>query len=269
MSAEITPRSSIKWTEQGKAKLLTWKKTILKKKVFMNCLIDRYHYYDTIYQYVLLAGAVASPAIMAFQEFYQCSSYATSINIIISVTVASMIKVKDYVKYAQIRDTAKEQTVKYTQLYERIDKELLKPMSKRQPEDEFIYWIAREFSNLELSDPNPSQSDRENYEKICRDKGIPYDDDIDTLKELLIIDNLHSPRLDTHTTSAGLNTSINLEQDNTVNDQQSEPIDKPVYRYPVRERSLSEEKETYRQKLKTVNSRTDMKWVKDRLSQMD
>jgi hypothetical protein len=68
--------------------------------------------------------------------------------LILSVVVVCMLKLRNHLRYGKIRDIAKDQTVKYKMLYDHIDNELNKPLSKRQSIDDFLYWIVREHNNI-------------------------------------------------------------------------------------------------------------------------
>jgi hypothetical protein len=65
----------------------------------------------------------------------------STIVVILSTIVAGMIKLKDYLKFDKLKDQAKQQTVKYQQLYQRIEKEMRKQLDTRQNGEEFISWV--------------------------------------------------------------------------------------------------------------------------------
>jgi hypothetical protein len=173
------------WNAEALAKIRELKISILKKKIMLEFLVSSYSKWDKLYRWSLMGVALLSPFAMLAETFIIENESTKTINIIIGCLVAGLIKLKDYIVFDKIRDSSKVQTVKYSHLYERIERELLKPVEKRQSADEFIYWITREFSSLDLNDPELTFSDKKQFEELCRKNGIPIDEDMQQLVSLL------------------------------------------------------------------------------------
>lgn len=173
------------WSPVVKNKIHEIKTTILKRKVALNFIIDSYGWWDKAYRWAHMSIAVIGPFIAVLNASTENNEAMKVINIVSGCIVAGMIKAKEYILFDKIRDMAKEQTTKYSQLYDRIEREMIKPIDKRQTEDDFIYWINREFSHIEVADPELSYSDREKVKKLFDSLNIPFDEDIDALKLLL------------------------------------------------------------------------------------
>jgi hypothetical protein len=177
------------WSLLALSKIKELKKTILKKKVMLNFIIDSYAWWDKAYRWFHISIAAFTPFIGIVSVTVEKSKEMQILFVILSSIVATMLKLKEYILFEKIRDVSKGQTILYSQLYERIERETIKPDNKKQPEDEFIYWINREFSHIELGDPELTYSDKDKFIKLCQSKGIPFDDDMDALQLLLKNDN--------------------------------------------------------------------------------
>lgn len=211
--------SSIIWSVENENSIRDIKKEILKKKIIMSFIINSYSKYDKIFRYIHLFIAAAVPVIgFASEEAAKNgSSSATNASIVLGSIVAIMIKIKDYLKFDKLATVSKQQTVKYEQLYVRIDREMAKPVHKRQAPDDFIYWIDREFNNIEMADPDFTESLKHQYIAACKDRGIPCDDDLDVLGHLInttVVDHIEHTVVDhiehtivTPTASHKVNTS--------------------------------------------------------------
>lgn len=171
----------MEWSAAGYKCINDIKKTILKKKIKLSFIINNYSLKDKVFKYVHIILAIATPVCALVEELTNTVQGST---LILSLLVASMIKLRSHLKYSKIHTIAKEQTVKYKQLYDRIESELIKPIAKRQAEDDFIYWIIREHNNIEASDPELTASDTVAFKKICIEKKIPYDEDLQVLQIL-------------------------------------------------------------------------------------
>ena len=168
-------------------KIKNIKISILKKKILLNFIIDSYSWWDRLYRWIHTLLAIISPIVVIIQYTIQYVSVSGTFSIILSIIVAVMIKLKEYLKYDKIKDIAKTQSAKYTILYDSIESELSKNKEKRQSIDEFLYWINREYNNIEVNDPEVSHRDKNKFIKLCKKKNIPYDEDISMLNELVDI----------------------------------------------------------------------------------
>jgi hypothetical protein len=206
-----------------------------------------------------------------------------------------MIKLKDYLKFDKTKDRAKQQTVKYSQLYERIDRELRKPNGKRQNEEDFIYWTSREFNNLEVGDPDLPHSLKDKYISLCKENNIPYEEDLAMLQELIkdaaiavvvdqiadgvgnVPDDIKYPENE-HSKVDGTRTATNIQNvdtkaDSTVADRTHiDTTETPPKKVTtIRQRSESDEKARveYREQIKTLDTSKDLQWAIDRLNTLE
>ena len=176
----------MKYSALANNKIIEIKKTILKKKIMLSIMIDTYSLWDKIYNYAHGLLAICSPLSSMMQIIIPDNSYQ-AVSVVFGIIVAIMIKTKEYLTFDKIITSSKEQTIKYSHLYDRIEREMIKPDDHRQSEEDFIYWVCRELSHLEYDDPELSYSDRKKYIAICKEKNIPYDDDIYQLEQLVKI----------------------------------------------------------------------------------
>jgi hypothetical protein len=249
--------------------------------------------------------ALTSPVIAFINQLATGNIEQTStVTLVLSSVVAGMIKLKDYLKFDKTKDRAKQQTVKYSQLYERIDRELRKPNGKRQNEEDFIYWTSREFNNLEVGDPDLPHSLKDKYISLCKENNIPYGEDLAMLQDLIkdaaiavvvdhIADNIKYPENEhgnvdgTHSKVDGTqgnvdeaSTATNIQNEHT----KSEPtVDRthtvadtindtpPKKVTTIRQRSESDEKARveYREQIKTLDTSKDLQWAIDRLNTLE
>ena len=170
------------WSVNAEVAIVDIKKTILKKKVLLNIIIESYSWYDKAIKYVHMFLAVTTPLVIYVDQIVATEPSSTAA-IVVSSIVAGMIKLKEYLKFTKTKDQAKQQTVKYQQLYQRIEREMRKNDGKQNEED-FISWVNRELSIIEIDDPDVPQSLRKIFIATCKEKGIPYDEDLEALGEL-------------------------------------------------------------------------------------
>lgn len=178
--------NTILWTESGKKQVNEMKKMIIKKKIMLGFMIDNYAQWDRYFRYLHTSLAVMIPLISFTNKMYSGDTEQTSTTtLVLSGIVAGMIKIKDTLKFGKVVTLAQQQTVKYKGLYKRIEDEMFKRDSKRQTEEDFIYWIGREYNNIEMADPELSHNMKKKFIDLCKAKGIPYDEDIDSMTAML------------------------------------------------------------------------------------
>jgi hypothetical protein len=301
-----------KWSDAGAQKIKNIKISVLKKKIMMSFLIDNYSFQDKVFRWTHTFLAVTTPILTTIQTLIYDRDRETSNTpgvaaVVLGFVAAGMLKLKEYVKYDKIRDSAKEQTVKYQQLYERIENEALKSDDKRQIESDFMYWLGREFQHIEVNDPELSASEKKKFIQLCRERNIPYDEDLELLNTLshekssttapLNTIVLETPKLpdkptvnkilDRHVNNVPHDTSQQQsQQENKIqstNDSDHDEVDtlpptmhkvlslKTDYSSLSRMRSPSEEEERkkYKDSLKNMNTKADMQWAMDRLSNLE
>jgi hypothetical protein len=277
---------SANWTKSGLVTINNIKKSILKKKILLNIIIDNYSKYDKIFRYCHITIAAVTPLLLVIskivQEFTNNDENAT---LILSSIVAIMIKAKDYLKFDKIKDIAKQQTIKYEQLFQRIEREMMKPADKRQNEEELIYWINREYSNIEMTDPDISRSIKDKYMHFCKENNIPCNEDLNVLQELItstveiiidkeqnvlvaketeekeitVIDHTASDSIVDNDTIPDNNNAV--IDSNTILDNNTIPDNRP--------RNTSEDKKEYRTKIQTLDTRKDLEWAMERLGSLE
>lgn len=172
------------WDETNLLAIKDVKTSILKKKIILGLIIDSYARYDKIFRYLHMILALFSPLIVFIDQLVEGNTDRVSNSVlVISAVVAGMIKLKEYLKFDKIKDIAKQQTVKYTQLYQKIEQEVKKSSTVPQQKD-FVYWIGREFSQIEMADPDISHEIKNRFVSLCKDKNIPHSEDIDMLIDI-------------------------------------------------------------------------------------
>lgn len=283
------------WSKKSNIIINNIKRTILMKKIMLNFIIDNYSRYDKLFRYCHISIAALTPTIATINKLVSTNEdQANTVTLILSSLVAAMIKIKDYLKFDKIKETAKQQTIKYEQLYQRIEREMLKSIDRRQSEEDFIYWINREFNNIEISDPDISQSLKNKYIKFCKDNNIPFDNDIDSLQILIHNTNIKETRENKeirenkvlencsndditvieHNENSSVvvidntadNTADNTTDNTADNTADTDLIqDDNIY---VRTRTLSDEndKKEYKQKIQHLDIDRDLSWVLERLN---
>jgi len=219
--------------------------------------------------------ALVAPLISFLDQMINNTVENTSTAVLVlSSIVAGMIKLKDYLKFDKLKDQAKQQTIKYQQLYQRIEREMRKTESIRQNEEEFISWITRELSIIEVDDPDLPQSLKEKYIQLCKARGIPYDEDLEALGELfaakvqIVVEQAADQYAVDQSLKMHVQQPINMQED-PHNDQKDPNIDhKTMYKTLRKQRSPSDEadRQEYREKVKTLDTAQDLNWAIERLN---
>lgn len=174
------------WTDAGKKEIADLKKCIIKKKIMLGFMIDGYAWWDRIFKYCHAALALCIPLISFIAKLSTTTNEElTTTVLVLSSIVAGMIKLKENLKFDKIVTLAQQQTVKYKQLYQRIEREMVKHEDRRQSEEDFLYWIKREYSGIEMADPELTHNMRKKFIALCKEKGIPFDEDMELLADLL------------------------------------------------------------------------------------
>lgn len=311
------------WSDTSVNKINNIKKSILRKRIMLTIIIDSYSTKDKFYRYLHIILAVVTPILAIIDDSLRCKETASSetpsiITIILSTVVAGMVKLKDYLDFDKIRDVSKTQSVKYGQLYDRIESEMVKPANKKQSEDDFIYWIVREYNNIELDDPDLKQSDKEKFIAVCKEKGIPFDEDFYKLQDLTNIPsslttkntpniNTHDPYINQNTLSGNSsaqsdnpshlavlsNNKTNLVEQTNQIDQTNISSDNPQSTTIENEKNNREinvlvkefkdelndencalgnlqcDKQKYKDTLKNMDTKADLRWALERLNNLD
>jgi len=283
------------WSKKSNTLINDIKRTILMKKIMLNFMIDNYSKYDKLFRYCHMSIAALTPTIATINKLASTNEeQSNTVTLILSSLVAAMIKIKDYLKFDKIKDVAKQQTIKYEQLYQRIEREMLKSIDKRQTEGDFIYWINREFNNIEISDPDLSQSLKQKYIKFCKDNHIPFDNDIDSLQilihnkdvkleqiksnEIKVLDNCNTEDItviehnivqnDSFVNTDEMNTRSSTDEMNTRSSADGMNTRSSADEMNTRARTLSDEndKKEYKQKIQELDINKDLNWALERLN---
>lgn len=246
------------WSEATFTRIKEIKKAILKKKILLSIVIENYTRLNKIFKYLHMTIALSTPAISLFDS---------NVTLILSSIVAGMIKLKDYLKFDKIRELAKQQTIKYEQLYQRIERELTKKESDRQIEDEFIYWITREFNHIELADPEVSHGIKKKFIEKCQQLKIPYDEDLELLQILIKTDD--QQHQDPKDNTVQQPQSNKQEPDHQPPGQQSHSDSKSrSVSYISVCQEAPETKRDYQEKIKTYNVNNDLNLTLQRLNDL-
>jgi hypothetical protein len=250
------------------------KKTILKKKVLLNIIIESYSWYDKVFRYVHMMIAVGTPLISFTEQMVSASTERTStIVVILSSVVAGMIKLKEYLKFTKLKDQSKQQSVKYQQLYQRIEREMRKQTGKQNEED-FISWVSRELSIIEVDDPDVPQRLKKVFIDVCKEKGIPYDEDLAALDELFSV-KIGGEVLPTPAEKKEI--CITVEPDEPEKPAQPvRPIkpdilikQQPSVYNQFRTPSVEEERQNYKTQVATFDPTQDTSWALERLATIE
>lgn len=205
------------------------KKSILYKKIQLSFVITYYSKWDRIFRWVHLIIATAIPILIGFQSDDQDVSTTT---IVLSGTVAFLLKLKDYIDYDKIKDNAKSQLVKYNALYEHIVNSLRSVAdvnSIRSAADDILYFVTSEYNRISGDDRELSNRERQKFIEYCKVNNIPFVEDKD-----LYIQELNQ---------GNNNVSVLIDQ----------------YKANV---SGAQSKE----KAKNINVREDLKWTLERMN---
>jgi len=167
------------WSDETKNKIDSMKKLILKKKIILGFMIERYSKFDMGLNLIQWSFVLIVPILSLISEI-QVVNFSKFI-LIISTLTAAIIKLKNHLNFDKIVGDCKDQCIKYERLYQQIDSEILKPDIKKQSEDEYIYWLTKDLNIIELGDPDISYIDKQKFIKKCKDANIPYEDDMTNL----------------------------------------------------------------------------------------
>jgi len=174
------------WSNDAKTKIDNIKKIILKKKIILGIMIERYSKFDMGLNMIQWSFVLIVPILSLISEV-QVINFSKFI-LIISTLTAAIIKLKNHLNFDKIVNDCKDQCIKYERLFQHIDSEILKPEAKRQSEEEYIYWVTKDLNIIELSDPDISYIDKQKFIKKCKDANIPYED------EMSILVNMYSDK---------------------------------------------------------------------------
>jgi hypothetical protein len=125
--------------------------------------------------------------------------------------VIGLIKLKESFKYDKYKEAAKEQSIRYSQLYDKIENDF---HNEEQTEDNFLYWMSREYGMVEMNDPEVSVTQRRKFEAECARRNIPYEDDVTALQNLMIDGSADDSVANSTTT---LETAANDNESNRTN----------------------------------------------------
>jgi hypothetical protein len=274
------------WSNAIFMKLKELKKAILKKKIMMSLIIDSYALWDKLYRWTHMTFALIIPVMAVAQDIAITTGASNNIILAFGCVVVGMLKLKEYIPYDKVRDSAKEQTLKYGNLFDAIERELLKPAHLRQAEDDFFFWVSREFNAIELADPDLSADDKKKFIAICKEKGIPYDDDVNAL-ELLMTGKDASYNNESKTDKI---ITINSDDNNNNADNNPDKLTSTIadsmadipqlHRAATMHMSPSdlvklskseklEDKKKYNDTLKNMDTKADLKWALERLASLE
>lgn len=245
------------WDQQIINEVTSVKKSILKKKIMLGIIIESYTFKNKTYKFFHMLTALATVG-SAFADNYTINTGNSSqITVILGCIAAALIKLKDYLNYDEIKNLAKQQTIKYEQLFQKIDKELRKPVELRQADEEFIYWITNSFEQIEMADPEMPSGLKNKYIEFCKSKGIPYDEDIEAL-ELLI-----KQTVEPNTVNLVVDPKLTIEMRETRHARNGSIFNR------ARADSDKLDKVQYQEKMKNYDSTKDLAWAIERMEKIN
>ena len=254
------------WSSAGIARIRDVKKSVLKKKIMLGFIIDSNSWKDRMFRWTHIFLALVSPVLIAVQDQGTlCDTGNPLIPVALGIVVAGMLKLKEYLEYDKLRDTAKEQTVRYGDLFDRIENEIVKPDEKKQIDSDFIYWIIREYNSIGMSDPELSNSEKKAFVQLCKDRNIPCDEDIDVL-ELLVRDTTPDSKNDNknHVVS-----NIESHADTSgVSSVKKSPVAVSGNNSVSIDTITAKDRQKYRETLKKIDTKADIQWAMDRLNDL-
>ena len=249
------------WSQGSLDAIKDIKKTVLKRKIILNIIIDSSAWYDRIFRYSHMTIALVSPIIAFVDQLVNGNVERTSTAVLVlSSIVAGMIKLKEYLKFDKLKDQAKQQSVKYNQLVQRIDRELRK--TTKQDEEAFISWITRELSIIEVDDPDITTKVKEKFIALCKEKGIPYDEDIAALEDLFRGRN-------TSDIEIKINQTEEIKDDDLPNTQPNTQPNKTIHRQSSIVSPNDPARIEYRKNIQTLDTSKDLEWAIQRLNDLD
>ena len=95
-----------------------------------------------------------------------------------------MIKLKDYFQFEKMTELAKQQSIKYGQLYDQIEKDLPHVSDYFVNMGQYLARIEKDIINIENLDPDISHVLRESFQQYCVKHGVKFVSDIDLLQNL-------------------------------------------------------------------------------------
>ncbi len=160
--------------------------------------------------YVIAAVTITLSSLNIEFQYTILSSF-TVVFVVLGKTYDELKNV--YIKYLDI-ERYKSQLVKYEMLHERIENELNLDISDRQNASEFIYWIQREYHQIQRDDPEKDPRVDDEFQKICDVKNIKIPGIFDKLGEVL--NSYNSPRTRRASTEINKITEENSKYKNTL-----------------------------------------------------
>lgn len=244
--------SDNEWSQETLDKIGLLKQKILMRKIMMDYVIKIYDGWDTWYSRGVMIAVALTFISGVISELMGDEAQAAKISVIItSVVTGGLVKVKDYVGFEKVRDTGKSQTIKYRNLYDRIDHEFMKPTRDRQHEDDFLYWCNREYENIYTQDPELAYTDREEFDKYMLEKGLVLvEDDVENLRKL------QGSRKEQHA------ISICDEKDNT------HIVVDPMRLIKKHADADKKERDSLKQALTHTQTTADIDWALERLKEV-
>ncbi len=232
------------WSADANEKIRGIQLKILKRKIMLNMLINRYSLKSKLFRWCQKIIASLAVFLGFLQYVFQQLEIGGTIAFGATIVYNILLHIRDYVTYDRTRDVAKEQNVKYQELYEEIDNECIKNPDQKQREHDFINWINRSYEAIYASDPDLTQTEQLMFEELCKKHNIVVDDDLNEYNKIkVIIEQRHSPR---SLTNATVNTETvnNTTVNTTINKTQLKRKDA----------------------INSLNTSEDIKWIEERLN---
>jgi hypothetical protein len=156
---------------------------ILRRKIMLNFLVSLYRKWDRVFKIFQLLAAAAAPCVGLYEKSAKNSGSegAGIASAVLGFIVTLTVALRKFIVFDELQNTAKEQTIRYSQLLARID---LESAGSKDPE-RLLEDVLREYGSIRVNDPVLSADDRESFQKYCIENGIPPDEDLEQIRELL------------------------------------------------------------------------------------
>ena len=229
------------------------KRLLLKKKILMSVVVDHYSKTNDIIKWITWISILLTPLLTLLSTIYiNASGDINKVLLITSTIAAGVVKIKNYMNIDQYISSAKAQSIKYEKLYQKIDLENAKPANKKQSEDDFIYWITREFNSIEMNDPEISYNIKMRYITECKRNNISYDEDIAMLRSIDVDQN--TKKQVSGLELPGPSSNLDIENQTPTSIRSNEDVQNII---------------DYKANYKIYNNQQNINWTIERLNNLD
>jgi hypothetical protein len=223
--------------------------SILKDISLMHIVYETNTLFDKFFRYLHLGLACIVFLILTIANTLDAGRISGSFSIILSGIVTFLIKLRDFIKYGDVKETAKKQTAKYAELLDRIDIHIGSvDTADTSNVEHFANAIRYEYRTIKVDDPEISYTTRKKYEEFCKKVGIPSDDVADRI--LALMDKSVSP------------IAVSIAQEEPK--PEPAPKEESISEFTPLGTMTKQRLQTYMQRSQNIQSA----WIKDRLNNL-